>query len=267
MTVPGPSGRVEDRDVALVTGASRGIGLAIARELARRGHDLLVVADTGVDDAVRRLRDDGPGQVAGLEVDLATPEGVETTAARARAMGVGIFVLNAGVGVHGPFSRSPLEDELRLVDLNVRSVVHLAHLVLPDLLARGRGRFLVTSSVAATMPAPLLGTYAASKAFLRSFAWSLRGEVKGSGVTVTTLLPGPTSTDFFREAQMRRTHIGRSPKSRPAHVAHLAVDALERGQAEVSTGVVAKSMIAISRVLPQPARTAFHGWFYAPGKD
>lgn len=250
---------------ALVTGASSGIGFAMARELAQRGHDVLVVAERGVDAAVHRLRSHTDVRVTGLETDLAEPAGVEQAVARARDLGARTYVLNAGVGVHGPFLRTPLADELRLVDLNVRSVVHLAHLVVPDLVAAGAGRLLVTSSIAATMPAPLFGTYAASKAFLRSFAWSLRRELAGTGVTVTTVLPAATRTPFFRAAEMERTHIGRAPKASPAMVARRAVDALEDGRAEIAPGLQAKAMVAVAWLLPQPARAAFHGWFYAPG--
>jgi short-subunit dehydrogenase len=252
-------------DVALITGGSSGIGFAMARELSQRGHDVLVVAERGVDEAVRRLNQHTDARVTGLEVDLALPSGVEQAATRARDLGVRLLVLNAGVGVHGPFVRTPLEDELRLVDLNVRSVVHLAHLVVPDLVAGRRGRILVTSSIAATMPAPLFSTYAASKAFLRSFAWSLRGELAATGVTVTTLLPSGTRTPFFRAAEMEHTRIGRAPKATPALVARRAVDALLAGRAEVVPGLQAKLMVAVAAVLPQPARTAFHGWFYEPG--
>lgn len=259
------SGPTATPDAALVTGGSSGIGFAMARELAQRGHEVLVVAERGVDEAVRQLAEHTDARVTGLEVDLAVPAGVEAAAARARELGVRTFVLNAGVGVHGPFAYTPLQDELRLVDLNVRSLVHLAHLVVPDLVAAGTGRILVTSSIAATMPAPLFGTYAASKAFARSFAWSLRHELDGSGVTVTTVLPSGTRTPFFRAAEMERTHIGRAPKANPAMVARRAIDALLEGRAEVATGLQAKALVAIAAVLPQPARSRFHGWFYEPG--
>lgn len=252
-------------DTALVTGATSGIGYELARELARRGHDVLVVADRGVEDTVHRLRDQTRACVTGLVADLSRPEDVEETVARARELEVRTLVLNAGVGVHGPFLHTSLQDELRVVDLNVRSVVHLAHRLVPDLVEAGGGRVLVTSSIAATMPAPLFAGYAASKAFGRSFAWSLRGELAGTGVTVTALLPSATRTPFFAEAGMQRTHIGRAPKARPARVARLAVDALLAGRPEVLPGLQAKAMVAIATILPQRARAAFHGWFYAPG--
>ncbi|WP_129785319.1 SDR family NAD(P)-dependent oxidoreductase [Promicromonospora panici] len=252
-------------EAALVTGASSGIGFAMAHELARRGHDVIVVAERGVDEAVRGLSEHMDARVTGLEVDLATPSGVEEAVARARDLGARTFVLNAGIGVHGPFLHTTLQDELRVVDLNVRSVVHLAHLVVPDLVRTGTGRILVTSSIAATMPAPLFATYAASKAFLRSFAWSLRDELAGTGVTVTTVLPAATRTPFFRAAEMERTHIGRAPKASPRMVARRAVDALLDGRAEIAPGLQAKAMVATAWLLPQPARSAFHGWFYAPG--
>lgn len=225
---------------------------------------MLVVADRGVDDAVCRLREHTDARVTGLEVDLSVPAGVEHVIARARELEVRTFVFNAGVAVHGPFRHTTLEDHLRLVDLNLRSVVHLTHLVVPDLVAAGAGRLLIMSSIAATMPAPLFGTYAASKAFLRSFAWSLRRELAGTGVSVTTVLPAATRTPIYRTAQMERTRIGRIPKSSPTMVARRAVDALQDSRAEGLPGLQAKAMVAIASVLPQPARTAFHGWFYGP---
>ncbi|MEV8028088.1 SDR family NAD(P)-dependent oxidoreductase [Cellulosimicrobium funkei] len=260
---PRPPAVVRDRANALVTGATSGIGRALAHELAGRGHDVLVVADRDVDATVGELAAHG-GTHEGLTADLTTPRGVEATARRARELGVSTVVLNAGVGVHGAYARTPLEAQLRVVDLNVRSVAHLTHLLLPDLLAEGHGRLLVTASVAGEMPAPHFATYAASKAFLRSFAWSLRGELAGTGVTVTALLPGPTRTPFFREAGMERTHVGRLPKPSAAAVARQAVDALVHGRPEVVHGLQGKTMLAVARVLPQPARAAFHGWFYAP---
>ncbi|WP_036962285.1 SDR family NAD(P)-dependent oxidoreductase [Promicromonospora kroppenstedtii] len=254
----------DPQDVALVTGATSGIGFAVARELAQRSRDVLIVADRDVEEAVQALRTHTGTAVKGLRVDLTREDGVATTAARARELGVRTLVLNAGVGVHGPFLRTPLQDELRLVDLNVRSVVHLTHALVPDLVAAGTGRIMVTSSIAATMPAPLFATYAASKAFLRSFAWSLRGELTGTGVTVTTLLPSATRTPFFREAEMEGTRIGRAPKSSPALVARRAVDGMLAGRAEVVPGLQAKMMVATAALLPQPLRTAFHSWFYEP---
>ena len=145
--------------------------------------------------------------------------------------------LNAGIGVSGPFVQTQLEDDLALVDLNVRSTVHLAKLATRAMVPAGEGRLLVTSSIAAVAPGPYQATYAASKAFVHSFAEGIRTELKGTGVTVTSLMPGPTETEFFSRAGMEDTKLGQmDDKDDPAEVARDAYDALMAGKASVVAG-------------------------------
>ena len=218
---------------ALVTGASTGIGRAIARELVERGYDVVVAADEAeIQQAAAEL-----GALA-VQVDLATADGVEELHQRATEDGpIDVLVLNAGVGVSGRFDHTTLDDQLNLVDLNVRSTVHLGHLVIREMTARGTGRVLVTSSIAAVAPGPYHATYAASKAFVHSFAEGVREELKGTGVTITSLMPGPTDTEFFARAEMGDTKIGQmDDKDDPADVARDGVEALLAGKASVVAG-------------------------------
>ena len=218
---------------AVVTGASTGIGREIARELVERGYDVVVAADEPeIQMAASEL-----GALA-VQVDLATADGVEELHRRATEDGpIDVLVLNAGVGVSGRFDHTTLESQLDLVDLNVRSTVHLGHLVIREMTARGTGRVLVTSSVAAVAPGPYHATYAASKAFVHSFAEGVREELKATGVTVTSLMPGPTDTEFFARARMGDTKLGRmDDKDDPRDVARDGVDALLAGRSSVVAG-------------------------------
>jgi len=218
---------------ALVTGASTGIGRAIAQELVERGYDVVVAAE---EPAIRTAAAD-LGALA-VQVDLTTASGVEHLHERATAAGpLDVLVLNAGVGVGGRFDKTPLESHLGLVDLNVRSTVHLAHLVLGEMVARGAGRVLVTSSIAAVAPGPYHATYAASKAFVHSFAEGVREELKDTGVTVTSLMPGPTDTEFFSRADMGDTKLGQmEDKDDPREVARDGVEAMLAGRSSVVAG-------------------------------
>src|SRR4051812_28939130 len=175
------------RPLALVTGASRGIGLELARQFAAHGFDLVVAAeDDGIARAAIELQGEG-GSVEPVQVDLSRPEGVEELVGRVRATGrpVDAAAINAGVGVGGDFAReTDLDAELQLIRLNCSSSVHLAKRVLPDMLERGSGRVLFTSSIAGTMPSPFEAVYGASKAFLVSFSDALRNELKDTGVSV-----------------------------------------------------------------------------------
>lgn len=231
--------------LALVTGASSGIGLAIARVLVEHGFDLVVAAeDQGVHEAAAALATAG-SKVVPVQVDLTVPAEVEHLWEQVGAMdGLEVAVLNAGVGVGGPFAETALERHLALVDLNVRSTVHLAKRVVDHLVARGHGRLLITSSIAATAPGPFHATYAASKAFGHSFAEAVREELRDTGVTVTSLMPGPTDTDFFRRADMLDTAIGQGPKDDPADVAHDAYDALMAGKPHVVAGSLKNRVLA-----------------------
>ena len=256
------------RPLAVVTGASRGIGYELAAQFAANGFDLVVNAeDAGLAEAAAALSATG-AQVEPVRADLATYDGVEALWSAIQATGrpVDAVALNAGVGVSGDFATSTdLEAELALLNLNVTSAVHLAKRVLPDMVARGSGRILFTSSVAATMPGPFYAVYAASKAFLLSFAEAIRYELKDSGVSITALMPGPTDTDFFRRAGMEDTRAGTSYQDDPAEVARQGFEALMAGKDHVVAGVQNKALTTAAKVLPETVKAAAHARLTEPG--
>ncbi|SMD25824.1 SDR family NAD(P)-dependent oxidoreductase [Kibdelosporangium aridum] len=257
------------KPLAVVTGASSGIGLELAKQFARNGFDLVIVAeDDELDAAAASLRELG-AQVDAVHTDLARPEGVEEFFVRVAeaARPVAAAAVNAGVGVNGAFvGETALEDHLRVVDLNVRSAVHLAYLLLPPMVEAGAGRMLFTSSIAATMPGPFMSVYNASKAFIKSFGQAVREELRDTGVTVTTLMPGPTDTEFFDRAQMQDTKLGQSKKDSAAEVAEEGYNALMAGKDHVVAGSAKnKAQTVAGNVLPDSTLAAQHRKMAEPG--
>ncbi|HYD43146.1 MAG TPA: SDR family NAD(P)-dependent oxidoreductase [Anaeromyxobacter sp.] len=258
-----------ERPLALVTGASDGIGYELARELAERGYDLVVCAeDPGIAEAGQAFEAKG-ARVERVQADLATHTGVETLYDRVRSVGrpLEAAAINAGIGVNGDFAReTDLDAELKLIALNVTGAVHLAKLVLRDMVAHGRGRLLFTSSIAALMPAPFEAVYGASKAFLYSFSEAVRNELKDTGITVTALLPGPTDTSFFERADMEDTKAGAGRKDDPADVARDALEAMLAGKDRVVAGSFrTKAQAAAARVLSEPQKAQLHRGLTEPG--
>ncbi|BCJ48405.1 oxidoreductase [Actinoplanes ianthinogenes] len=255
---------------AVVTGASSGIGYELARQLAEHGHDLLIVAeDEGIEEAAADLRRDGRNQVLAVRADLAGRTGVEQAWAAVEATGrpVDALALNAGRGIGGAFvGGTPLEAELNVIDVNITSTVHLAKLALPGMVARGRGRVLITSSIASMMPGTYQAVYNASKSFVQSFAEALRAELKDTGVTVTALMPGPTDTNFFHRAEMDDTRVGAGPKDDPAQVAEQGIRALLDGKEKVLAGSVkTRAQAVASKVMPDSAKAELHRKMAEPG--
>lgn len=247
---------------AVVTGASSGIGLELAKQFAQHGFDLLVVADSAkITEAASALRSYNVS-ISEAQIDLAKPEGVEELSELIRRSGrpVDAIALNAGVGAGGDFVRETmLEADLNVIDLNVRSTVHLAKLVLKDMVRRGQGRVLFTSSIAATMPGTFNAVYNASKAFIQSFAQAIRNELKDTGVTITALMPGATETNFFHRADMDDTEIGMSEKDDPADVAKTGFEALMAGDDHVVAGSFKNKVQAtMAHVLPDTVTAGMH---------
>ena len=258
------------RPLAVVTGASSGIGYELARQFAQNGFDILAAAeDSGIDTAAASLTRDGGGSVQPVRVDLATYDGVESLYRAIVEAGrpVAAIALNAGRGIGGDFARdTDLRDELNVIDVNVTSTVHLAKRVLPDMVARGEGRVLFTSSIASTMPGTFQAVYNASKSFVQSFALALRNELKDTGVTVTSLMPGPTETEFFERAEMLDTNVGASEKDDPARVAKQGFEALMKGEERVvGGGMKTKAMAAAAKVTPDSMKAAQHRKMAEPG--
>jgi short-subunit dehydrogenase len=249
--------------LAVVTGASSGIGYELAKELAKRGYDL-VVASAGerLSTAGQEFRASGH-EVVEVKADLATREGVDALWREVTSFGrpVDIACINAGVGVGGLFHETDLEAELNMVQLNCASTVHLAKHVVRQMTQRGEGKILFTSSIAGEMVAPREAVYAATKAFVLSFAHSLRYELKDTGVSVTALQPGPTDTDFFHRAGMDNTEVGQKGKreSRADDVAREGIDALMDGKDHVYAASMKTKMEGmLANVTPGTVKGAMH---------
>lgn len=256
---------------AVVTGASTGIGRELARILADEGYDLLICAENPeLEEAERDLGTRGVA-VEAVKADLSKPKGVKDLYARIEASGrpVDILCLNAGIGEGGGFAtkkRTDLDKELRIVDLNCRSTVHLCKLVLTDMVERDAGRVLITSSIASAIPGAFQAVYNASKSFDQSFALALRNELKDTGVSVTSLMPGPTETEFFERAGMMDTDVGQSEKDDAAEVARQGFDALMKGDEQVVGGsLMNKVQTYGGRLIPDRVKAEMHRRMAEPG--
>lgn len=248
---------------AVITGASSGIGYELARVFAKNGYDLLVTSGSA---AIQKAAEDFGSlgtAVRTVQADLATFDGVEKLwqAVNETGRDIDAIAINAGVGVGGRFAETDLQEELNLIQLNVTSTVHLAKYVVRDMLARGSGRILFTSSIAGTMPTPLEAVYGASKAFVLSFSQSLRHELKDSGITVTALQPGPTDTNFFHRAGMDDTKVGSEGKytNDPAEVAQQGYDALMAGEDHIfSSSMKTKVQGEVGKFMPESVKAKLH---------
>jgi short-subunit dehydrogenase len=255
----------QSRPLAVVTGASSGIGFELARACVAAGFNLVVAADEeAIHTSADSLRATG-GLVDALKVDLSTPEGVDALYAKIEGRPVAALLANAGRGLGGAFLDQPFVDVRRVVDTNVMGTLYLLQKVGRDMRARGQGRILITGSIAGFMPGTFNAVYNGTKAFIDSFAAALRAELKDSGVTVTCLMPGATDTQFFARAGMLDTKVGTDKKQPAAEVAKVGFEAMMKGEGEVVSGFGNKVRAAVAHVMPSEALAEQHRKTAAPG--
>ena len=256
---------MEPNQLAVVTGASTGIGYELARECAQAGFDLLIVADEpAIQAAAEDLRKHGT-KVEAVEADLATVEGVELVLADIGARPVAALLANAGRGLGHAFVDQDWDHIRKVINTNVTGTTYLLHAIVPGMKERGVGKVLITGSIAGFIPGTFQAVYNASKAYLDSFSFALRHELKDSGVTVTCLMPGATETDFFERADMLDTKVGTAKKDDPAKVAKDGFQAMMKGEGDVVSGWHNKLQTAIASITPAGWLAEAHRKMAEPG--
>lgn len=253
--------------LAVVTGASSGIGLELAKIAAEKGYDLVIAADEDdIDLAAEILRSIGVS-VDAMQVDLSTKEGAADFARFITDKGqpVDILIANAGRGLGKSFLDQDLNEALDVVDTNVTGTIALIHTVGNDMRARGSGKILITGSIAGFIPGTYQAVYNGTKAFLNSFSFALRHELKDTGVSVTCLMPGATETRFFERADMLDTEVGQSEKDDPADVAKAGFDALMKNEGDIVAGWKNKLQTVMANVTPAGVLAEQHAKMAAPG--
>jgi uncharacterized protein len=257
----------DTRPLALVTGASTGIGYELAKCCAQNSFDLVVVADEPkIHEAAQDFRALGT-KVEAVEADLATRDGVDKCYAIAQRLNrpIDALLANAGRGLGRAFLDQDIDEAQRIVDTNISGTIYLLHKVGRDMRQRDAGKILITGSIAGFMPGTYQAVYNGTKAFLDSFSFALRHELYGTGVTVTCLMPGATETEFFERADMMDTKVGTEKKADPADVARQGFEAMMAGEGEVITGWNNKLRAAIAHVTPSDRLAEIHRAEAQPG--
>ncbi|HTL09014.1 MAG TPA: SDR family oxidoreductase [Chitinophagaceae bacterium] len=246
---------MKQRKYVLITGATKGIGYELAKLFAADGWNIIAVARSSRDlVAVKDEFETMYGvAVETIAKDLFEPENATSLYDEVRAKGIEVEILvnNAGQGLYGEFTDTDIDREIRIIRLNVESLVILTKHFLQDMVSRGSGKILNLSSVAAKAPGPLQSVYHGTKAFVHSFTEAIRDEVKDKGVTITALLPGATDTDFFNKADMLNAkNVAEGKLADPAQVAKDGYEALMSGDDKVVSGMKNKAQVAMSNVMP-----------------
>jgi short-subunit dehydrogenase len=253
------------RELAIVTGASSGIGYELATCCARHGYDLLIAADSDeLDQAAEDFRGIG-ATVQALKVDLSTAEGVDKLYDATKGRPVAALLANAGNGLGHAFLDQDFDEARRVLDTNVTGTIYLLHRVARDMRMRRAGRILITSSIAGFVPGSFQAVYNGSKAFVDSFSSALRNELKGSGVTVSCLMPGATDTEFFARADMLYTKVGQDNKADPAEVAKVGFEAMLNGEGRVIAGLKNTMQAPMAHVMAPDALAEMHQGMAQPG--
>jgi short-subunit dehydrogenase len=256
---------MHSRSLAIVTGASSGIGRELARLCAKNGFDLIVAADDpAIVDAAEEFKADG----AAVEVvlaDLATTDGVDRLYGAAAGKPVEALLANAGHGLGKGFLDQDFSEARHVIDTNITGTIYLIQKVGRDMRARRQGRILITGSIAGFMPGSFQAVYNGTKAFIDSFSFALRAELKDSGVTVTCLMPGPTETEFFKRADLLDTKVGQDEKDDPADVAKDGFEAVMRGDGDVVSGWQNKVQTTLANVTPAGILAEQHRRMAEPG--
>ncbi|WP_158913319.1 SDR family oxidoreductase [Caulobacter sp. S45] len=253
------------RPLAVVTGASSGIGYQLAQLCVENGYDLAIAADEPTIVEAKQSFERLGAQVRAVQTDLSTEEGVQQLLDLIGDEPIDILCANAGHGLGHGFLDENWKQARHVVDTNITGTLFLVHNIAKGMRDRDRGRILFTGSIAGLMPGSFQAVYNGTKAFVDSFSFALRNELKDTGVSVTCLMPGPVDTEFFERADLMDTKVGQGKKSDPAKVAKTGFDAMMKGEGDVVAGLKNKFQAAVAAVTPQSQLAEMHRGMAEPG--